>query len=261
MATGFLMYHELARPGRPLNDTDPGYVRYAIDESRFARQLATIAAGGLRGTSVGEWRTAGGDATGLAVITFDDGCETDLVVAAPLLSARGFSATFYVVSTWVGRPGFLTPSQLRELSRAGFEIGSHSATHAFLSGLDDTSLQREIVDSKRQLEDIVGSRVVHLSCPGGRWSRRVAAFAREAGYATVATSRIGTNGATSDPHALARCAIQRDTTTKAFDAFCRGAGLTTMLVRDRALAAAKTLLGNRIYTSLRGAALKGGAAS
>ena len=37
-------------------------------------------------------------------ITFDDGCETDLLVAAPILRQAGFNATFFI--TW-GRLGKL----------------------------------------------------------------------------------------------------------------------------------------------------------
>lgn len=255
--TSALMYHELQRQSRPLAEADPGYVRYVVDESRFAEQLAWLASSGLRGVDLGCARAAAFSAPDHVVVSFDDGCESDWIVAAPLLAARGFDATFYVVSRWVGRRrGFLSAAQLRELSDAGFEVGSHSATHAFLTDLHDGALRRELVESKRDIEEMIGRTVVHLSCPGGRASRRVADAAREAGYETMATSRIGVNGPSTDPFALARCAVQRDTTRRTFEAFCRGKRLGTFQARERALGAVKTLLGNRLYTSLRSLALK-----
>lgn len=256
MATGFLMYHELSRPGQAPADVDPGYVRYVLDESRFRAQLAWIKAAGLRGVSVGQARAAGLEAPSQVAITFDDGCESDLTFAAPLLSEHGCGATFYVVSRWVGRRGFLNAAQLRQLSAAGFEIGSHTATHAFLSDLREPHLDRELVDSKHELEDLLGRAVTQLSCPGGRWSRRVAGAARRAGYETAATSRIGANTEAADPFALARCPVLRNTPDRSFEAFCRGTGLAGLQLRDRALGAAKTILGNRIYATLRGAALR-----
>lgn len=251
------MYHEIERAGRPLADADPGYVRYVVDESRLVEQLRWMAAAGLNGVGVSDACRAGLDTPGRVVITFDDGCETDWVVAAPHLAAHGFGATFYVVSRWVGRrPGFLSATQLREISDAGFEVGSHSATHAFLSDLSDAELRRELVDSRRELQDMLGKQVSAFSCPGGRWSRRVADAAREAGYETVATSRIGANGPAADPYALARCAVLRDTPARRFGAFCHGRGLAGQQLRDQALTAAKAVLGHRMYTSLRDAALR-----
>jgi peptidoglycan/xylan/chitin deacetylase (PgdA/CDA1 family) len=247
-----LMYHELERPGRPLADAAPGYVRYVVDESRFAQQMSWLRSEGLRGISVGcgyEQRFA---APGQAVITFDDGCESDWTIAAPQLIERGFGATFYVVSRWVGRrPGFVTASQLRELADAGFEVGSHSASHAFLTDLDDGALVRELAESKREIENTIGRAVKHLSCPGGRANRRVAEAARAAGYETMTTSRIGVNRSSTDRFALRRCPVLRDTPQDRFESYSRGRGIVGAQLRDGALAAAKALIGNRLYTSVR----------
>ena len=255
--TAALMYHEVERAGRQLAGAGPGYVRYVLDEARFARQMDWIASAGLRGVSIGQAREAGFGGARQVGITFDDGCETDWIVAAPRLAECAFGATFYVVSRWIGRrAGFLSRGQLRELSAAGFEVGSHSATHAFLTDLDDAALRRELLDSKREIEDILGRPVTHLSCPGGRVNGRVAAVAKEAGYNTMATSRIGVNGPTTDPFGLARCPMLRDTPQRTFEAFCRGDRLAGLQVREQALGAAKALLGNRLYTSLRHLALR-----
>jgi peptidoglycan/xylan/chitin deacetylase (PgdA/CDA1 family) len=254
--TAFLMYHELERPGRAVSDLDPGYIRYVVREATFSRQLAWLAEQGLRGVSAGAARAAGLDAPSQVVLTFDDGAETDWVVAAPLLAERGFGATFYVVSRWVDRRhGFMSVRQVRELVDAGFEVGSHSATHALLTQLDESAMRFEIADSKRELEDILGAPVRHFSCPGGRWSQRIAHVAREAGYETVATSRVGLNDPASDPYALMRCAVRRLDAARTFEAFCRGTRIGPMQARERVLTAAKSVLGHRLYAALRGMTL------
>jgi len=89
----FLMYHELERPGRALRESDSGYVRYVVPEDWFRAQMRTLDASGARGTSVGAWLQ---EPSAPLVITFDDGCESDWVVAAPVLREHGFGATFYV---------------------------------------------------------------------------------------------------------------------------------------------------------------------
>jgi hypothetical protein len=79
--------------------------------------------------------------------------------------------------------------------------------------------------------------------------------AREAGYETVATSRVGLNDSASDPYALMRCAVRRLDTARTFEAFCRGTRIGPLQARERVLAAAKTVLGQRLYAALRGMAL------
>jgi peptidoglycan/xylan/chitin deacetylase (PgdA/CDA1 family) len=257
MPTPFLMYHELTVDGRAPCDTSPGYMRYALDVALFTAHLDWLSANDFLGASVGEVLANGVDVPSQVVLTFDDGCETDVEVAAPLLAARGFCATFFVVSDWVGtRRGFMRAGQVRRLADAGFEVGSHSCSHAFLSELGDADLRREIVDSKHRLEDITGRTVRHLSCPGGRWNRTVAAVARQAGYDSVSTSRVAVNRTGSDPFAFARCALRRDTRMASFQAYCRGERLMAAAVQERLLTGARRALGSRLYGGLRHLALR-----
>ncbi len=168
------------------------------------------------------------------VLTFDDGCETDLITAAPALAESGLHATFYVVSGFLGRRGYLSRLQLKELSNLGFEIGCHSRTHAYLPNLDAASLREEIAVAKAELEQILGRLVEHFSCPGGRWSRKAVQFAREAGFRSMATS-----------------ALQRGISLPQFERLCHGNGLLARRGRGALLQAAKMLLGDSFYERVR----------
>lgn len=251
-STTFLMYHELARPGRQTCEDEPGYLRYVVGEDDFRRHLSALKEAGLEGVSVGRAPGSANDSVeGARVcITFDDGCETDLLFAAPLLEEFGCGATFYVVAGFVGRRGYLAPAQVRELAERGFEVGSHSLTHSFLTGLSDEEVRRELSESKDKLEQWSGRKVEHFSCPGGRWDARVPAAAREAGYRTVATSRVGANGPTADPFRLARVAVRRGNTEREVVRAARGEGLLARRARAAALDFAKSLLGDAFYHKL-----------
>ncbi len=244
-----LMYHELERPGHPLCRPEPGYIRYVVGDGAFEAQIRHLRSTGRRGVSVSD--VADGD----LVITFDDGCETDLVVAAPVLADAGFGATFYVTLDFVERPGFMTAGQVCQLSDAGFEIGSHALTHSYLPDLPEARMREELAASKARLEQITGRPVAHFACPGGRWSRRLAQLAEEIGYDTVSTSRPAINRTDADRYALARVAIMRGTGLDEFADLCRGRGLARRRTEERALRAAKQVLGNAGYERLRGAAL------
>jgi peptidoglycan/xylan/chitin deacetylase (PgdA/CDA1 family) len=250
----YLMYHELEIPGRPLCHSEPGYVRYVLGEQSFREQIGWLQKESIRGLSVSD--ALAGDRPRGIVITFDDGCETDLSIAAPILKQAGFRATFYITLGFLGQHGYLIPSQVRELGDAGFDIGCHSMTHAYLNDLDEAGLRREITDARTQLEDTVGRPVYHFSCPGGRWSTDVARVARQAGYRSVASSRIGANRRGSDPFHLARVAVMRGTPLAAFQSLCQGRTLWQLRLREMIRVASRRVLGNTLYDRLRSAALE-----
>lgn len=247
------MYHELEVPGRPLCQTEAGYVRYILSAADFRAQMQSVKDAGWQGVSVSEALRF--PSTRGVTITFDDGCETDLLVAAPILQEFGFRATFYVTSGWVGTRGYMTAQQLRELGSLGFEVGCHSMTHPYLPDLDDSKLHEEIAGAKIRLEQILERGVEHFSCPGGRCDRRVKDVAREAGYRTVTTSQTHANSQTSDPFALGRVAVMRDTGLKTFSAWCRGRGLWRLTLRDSLRHGAMRMLGNSFYDRVRASVL------
>jgi peptidoglycan/xylan/chitin deacetylase (PgdA/CDA1 family) len=245
----FLMYHELELPGRSICQDEPGYARYVLPESEFRAQVEYLKQNAWQGLSVGQALAFPGERS--VAITFDDGCETDLLTAAPILRRADFQATFFITSGKLGQPGYLSPAQLKDLSTQGFEIGCHSMTHAYLTDLDEKGLQREIADAKRQVEQVIGRQVNHFSCPGGRYDQRVAAVARNAGYLSVSTSRIQANSETTDVFALGRIAMLRELPLRAFGAICAGTSLSRMRARSTLRAAAKRILGNSVYDRVR----------
>ena len=251
----YVMYHEVERDGRPLCHYDPGYMRYVLNENTLRNHIEVLVLNGLRGISVGEALAVSG-LTQAVAITFDDGSETDSLVAAPLLAQYKFNATFYVVSNWINRRGWLSSRQLHELANAGFEIGCHSRSHAFLTDLELPDLRNEIAVAKVELEQILGRPIEHFSCPGGRWSQRVSQVAREAGFRSVVTSQTGINDPRSDSYRLARVAVLRGTASNEFLGICRGKRLRARRGREFLLDGAKTLLGNSTYDWMREVLLK-----
>jgi peptidoglycan/xylan/chitin deacetylase (PgdA/CDA1 family) len=250
----FLMYHELGLPGRPPCDPEPGYVRYVVDASNFAVQMTWLKTAGWRGLSVSE--ALAFPETPSVAITFDDGCETDLSTAAPLLKDLGFSATFYITVDFLGRKGFLTRPRVRELSDRGFEIGSHSLTHPHLPDLSDRALESEIRDSKARMEEVCGKPVLHFSCPGGRYDSRVLTAARQAGFKSVATSDIHPNSPVTDRFRLGRVVVMRGTGLRQFQQICARKTLAKLSVYQSVRGAAKHILGNSAYERIRSATLK-----
>jgi peptidoglycan/xylan/chitin deacetylase (PgdA/CDA1 family) len=75
----------------------------------------------------------------------------------------------------------MTWRQVEEMAAAGMEFGSHTVSHRHLPQLSDEELAQELLDSRRRLEQRLGSCSM-LAYPFGEWDGRVAEAARDAGY-------------------------------------------------------------------------------
>ena len=250
----FLMYHELELAGRKLCQSEPGYVRYILPRDTFRMQLEWMKRSGFRGLSVSEALRYPAEPS--VCITFDDGCETDLLAAAPVLAKFGCGATFYVTAGFLGTPGYMSPIQLSELDALGFEIGCHSMTHPYLSDLPEANLKREISDAKERIEQILGHAIHHFSCPGGRYSQSAIDMARRSGFSTVANSEFHANSSRTDPFRLGRVAVMRELSLGDFGAICRNEGLWKKRLQHRTSRGLQRILGNRVYDQIRGALLR-----
>jgi peptidoglycan/xylan/chitin deacetylase (PgdA/CDA1 family) len=245
----FLMYHELELAGRKLCQSEPGYVRYILPVDTFRTQMAWMKKAGWRGLNVGDALRYPAEPS--VCITFDDGCETDLIAAAPVLREFGFSATFYLTAGFLGTPGYLNASQVRALDAQGFQIGCHSMTHPYLSDLTEPELRREIVDAKLLIETMVGHPIEHFSCPGGRYDQRTLQVARQAGFATVANSQFCMNSSATSLYELGRVAMLRDLTIEEFSDTCQGGGLWKKRLQHQARRSVQRVFGNHAYDYLR----------
>ena len=95
------------------------------------------------------------------------------------LEKRKVSATFFIVAEDARR----NPSWVRSLIKAGHEIASHSLTHPKqLSSLSKTEIRREIVESKKILEDVSQRPVLGFRTPGYKLSHTIFETLEEAGY-------------------------------------------------------------------------------
>jgi peptidoglycan/xylan/chitin deacetylase (PgdA/CDA1 family) len=94
--------------------------------------------------------------------------------------------------------------QVRELHRAGHEIGSHSLSHLLLPELSDARLKEEVEGSRRELSNALDADVASFCYPNGGHDARVVKAVQSAGYECAVTTRWGLNRK-QPPFELARC--------------------------------------------------------
>jgi peptidoglycan/xylan/chitin deacetylase (PgdA/CDA1 family) len=199
------------RPAVPIlnyHSVGPGGDEFTVEEPAFEQQLDAIAAAGLRTVPLLSV-VQGGDLRGAVVLTFDDGTEDALTRVLPELRKRGMQGTFFVVTGFVGKPGYLTWDGVRALAAAGMEIGSHTISHAHLADLPDDQVRRELTASKAELEAQLHAPIALLAYPYNSVRKRIERAAREAGYRGAVAGMVhGGN----DPLRLYRTTIRRTTT-------------------------------------------------
>lgn len=171
-----LLYHDVVRGANFASSGFSGADAdiYKLEESAFASHLEAI-------------RMCGIDVRP-GLFTFDDGGASALR-AADLLEGYNWRGCFFISTDYIGRPGFLSDSGIRDLQRRGHTIGSHSCSHPpRMAALGSADLIREWRDSLSVLAGITGERCRTASVPGGYYSRRVAEAADQCGVEELYTS-------------------------------------------------------------------------
>lgn len=135
-------------------------------------------------------------------VTFDDAYRSTIELGLPVLAELGVPATVFVPSGFVDSPEpmawagidrwlegphrselrCMSAAQLKELSAAGWEIGSHTRSHPRLTGLGDGELAEQLGSSRERLEDLLGTECRSIAYPYGDADRRVAEAAQAQGY-------------------------------------------------------------------------------
>jgi len=153
------------------------------------------------------------------VLTFDDCYFDQFANAVPVLTAFGYSATFFAVTQWIrtrrhqeGRPNVsqlpvMGEQEIRELRRLGFEIGCHSRTHHSLSGVVPEFQHAEIQTAKQELQDLLREEVQFFSFPYGHYTGKSVEVVKSCGFRAATSVRVGAVRATDDLFTLKRLCI------------------------------------------------------
>ena len=248
-----LMYHALEDEENPCGSNDPGELIYVVKSQIFRRQMEYLYKNGFQAITSLDLIANKLLPEKPVIIGFDDGHESNYTLAMPILKEFGFVAEVYVTTDWIDTPYYLTGKQISELHKAGVLIGSHGASHRYLSDLSQIENMNELYRSKSILEKLTSDRVEVFAAPGGRYNDITIECLKRLGYRIGYTSEIGFYDETVDLLRVPRLTIKSKMGLEEFKKIINKDPVYyyKKLFVTNGLTAAKKILGNHLYTTIR----------
>jgi peptidoglycan/xylan/chitin deacetylase (PgdA/CDA1 family) len=121
------------------------------------------------------------------IISFDDGVINQYENALPLLEKYDMNATFFLFTNPIDKnDNYLNSDQLKEMDKKGMEFGIHGWYHLYLhKEKDEEVLDREIIKSKKLLEEIIDKEITAFSYPFGTYLPETIERIKNTGYFTA----------------------------------------------------------------------------
>jgi peptidoglycan/xylan/chitin deacetylase (PgdA/CDA1 family) len=184
-----LMYHYI-RVNAVARDK-AGFI-LSVTPANFAAQMQWAHDHGFHTVSLGDVYDAllhkGSMDNRAMVLTFDDGYLDFYTSALPVLETHRYTATAFVVTGFVGRPGYMSWTQLADAENRGMTIGSHTLTHPNLTRQPAAGLTAQVQGSRIELERHLQNPVLDFCYPSGLFNSKVTAAVEAAGYRDAATT-------------------------------------------------------------------------
>ena len=206
----------------------------AVKPEALREQLASLLDEGYRPTTFTEAVLNHGGGRVVAA-TFDDAFLSVFEHGREVLAELGVPGTLYVPTNfpdsgipfplpeaaWVGSEyeselAVMSWDQVRRLRDEGWEIGSHTCSHPWLTEITETQLREELVRSKAICEEQLEETTRSIAYPYGDHDDRVVAAAASAGYEAACTVPHRLEPFESMPLRFGRIDVTRTESPRAF---------------------------------------------
>jgi len=197
-----IFYHKIDKPA-PDSLVRGGFT----PPRRFARQMAYLKRAGFVFYTASElidhFQQHGKFPKDGIAITLDDGWQDNYTNGFPILRELGIKATIFIIPSCIGETStkaaatgegaraHLTREQILEMSRHGIEFGSHSLNHRLLHELSPGEVRTEVVEAKKQIEELTQRPCATFAYPAGFFSEDAKQIIKEAGHTAAFTTFYG----------------------------------------------------------------------
>ena len=160
------------------------------------------------------------------IISIDDGYSSVYDIAVPILRRYGFKATLFIYTDFVGNgKRAMDWEQLKELKNEGFDVESHTKSHADLTKKrpQETDAQyvarinKELNVPRTLFKEHLGYEPDFLAYPYGRTNAQVSDLTEKAGYLAGFTVSGKANPFFVTPYSVSRAQVYNATEINTFE--------------------------------------------
>ena len=168
-----LCYHQI-RDWRP---TDSKRAKdYIVPRSKFDEQIKWLADNGyhtIQPDQLYDYLLYGRELPSKPImISFDDSRIEQFTVARSEMSKYGFKGVYFIMTVSLGRPGYMTKQDVKQLAEEGNTIGSHTWNHSNVKNYSGDDWRIQVDKPSEELEKITGRPVKYFAYPFGLWNRQ-----------------------------------------------------------------------------------------
>jgi peptidoglycan/xylan/chitin deacetylase (PgdA/CDA1 family) len=186
-----LMYHNFGEVP-PAGDPE----KLFVTEQTFRAHLELLRRRGWRALSLDEFVAVldGAPAPRKSyLITIDDGHQSVLRTAAPILAEAGLPSVLFVPPGLLGGPVTWNPvyaaerlsdkAEIATLAGTDMAVGVHGYDHSRMFGMDEVELHRNVVLAKKEVAEVMGGEPVSFAYPFGTHDQAARRALEDAGFA------------------------------------------------------------------------------
>lgn len=160
------------------------------------------------GKAVKAWKNGDDLPEHAVIITIDDGYLSFYKNGWPLLKKYGFTATNFIQTETVGGNDFMDWQQIKEIQKAGIEIGNHSDAHPhFLNmpaGERKADFTRDLEKANAAFEKHLGETPVLYAYPYGEFTHELEDVLKDHGFEGAVVQISGVFDENSNAFAIPR---------------------------------------------------------
>ncbi|MGZ8557675.1 MAG: polysaccharide deacetylase family protein [Chitinophagaceae bacterium] len=119
------------------------------------------------------------------LISFDDTRLDQFTAALPELNKYDFKAAFFIMTVSLGKPGYMSKEQVKQLADEGHTIGSHTYDHKNVKTYTADDWVEQVQKPSSQLQTITGKPVEYFAFPFGLWNKEAIAKLKDHDFKAV----------------------------------------------------------------------------
>jgi peptidoglycan/xylan/chitin deacetylase (PgdA/CDA1 family) len=178
-----LCFHHIreAKPGQ--SETMKSY---SVSPESFAAQMKALKDSGFETIlpdQLYNYLVYGGKLPAKPVmLTFDDTDGEQFTIGSKEMEKYGFKGVFFIMTISIGKKGYMSKDQLKELSDSGNAIESHTWDHSMVTRYQGDDWNKQFVKPRKTIEDITGKTAEYFAYPYGIWNEAAFPELKKAGF-------------------------------------------------------------------------------